>query len=204
MTGPVAPDSLRAALDSVFADRAYHWQGITDPMSWLARWFRALAGWIVGLHQARPWLYAAVMIVMVVLVIAIFVHIAWVAARTMRYATGPDASRAGAAPVVRDEAWFLALADGLARDGRAAEAVRTAFQALVLELARAGALRYHPSKTPREYLREARLPPDDRTRLSALVESLYRFAFAGAPCGPADYAEWRRRAAEGRWNAPAH
>ncbi|HEU5359062.1 MAG TPA: DUF4129 domain-containing protein [Gemmatimonadales bacterium] len=202
--GPVAPDSLRAALDSVFADRAYHWRGVTDPLGWLGRWFGALADWIMGLRQGQPWLYWAVLLALLTLVVGIFVHVAWVAARAVRYSTAADASYAGAAAEVHDEAWFLALADRLAGDGRSAEAVRTAFQALVLELTRAGVVRYHPSKTPREYLREARLPVEARARLGGLVESLYRFAFAGASCGPSDYAEWRRRAAEVRWDAPAH
>ena len=71
----------------------------------------------------------------------------------------------------------------LARAGRYAEALGQRFLALVLELDRRKALRFHASKTPAEYVGEARLTDRGRASLAGLVAQLYRHLFAAVPCG---------------------
>ena len=57
----------------------------------------------------------------------------------------------------------------------------------VLELDRRGALRFHPSKTPAEYLREAQLDAAGQSGLAELVWALYRHLFGGVPCAADDW-----------------
>ena len=103
----------------------------------------------------------------------------------------------------RDAAWFRTEADRLASAGRYREAVQADFLALVLTLDGWGAMHFHPSKTPAEYLGEPALRGEAREEFRDLVRQLYRIVFGGAACDAADYAEWRRRAAPERY-APAH
>src|SRR3989442_1145891 len=76
-----------------------------------------------------------------------------------------------------------ARAEELARAGRYAEALAYRFVALVLELERRRALAFHPSKTPAEYVGEARLDAAGRASLAELVARLYRPLFGGVPRG---------------------
>lgn len=191
------PDSLRATLDSVFAGPAYRWVERPHPFAWLRRWWDAALDGLRGLEAGHPAVYWAIVGVLVAVLVAIMVHVVVVAARTIRYATAAEATARAVAAPPRDAAWYRERAEQLARDGHAAEAVQAAFQALVLELSAAGLVRYHPSKTPREYLREARLATADRERLRGLVDAMYGYAFAGVRCGPGEYAEWRTAAAGG-------
>jgi hypothetical protein len=82
------------------------------------------------------------------------------------------------------------------------DALQLAFVGLALTLDARGLLRYHPSKTPAECVRDARLAGDDRERLRELVRSLYAHAFGGRPCGSEEYRRWRGVIA-GPWHAPA-
>ena len=66
----------------------------------------------------------------------------------------------------------------LANDGQSA---------LVLELERRKALRFHASKTPAEYVGEARLTDRGRASLAGLVAQLYRHLFGAVPCDAAEY-----------------
>lgn len=201
MSPPRSADSLQAALDRVFADPAYHWTSRPDPWSWLRRWWELASEWLRAVQVDHPTWYWLLLLLLIGALAAIFVHLIVVAVRTAQYATAADASRSGPAAPARDAAWFLAQADGLLREGRNVEAILAAFRALVVELAENGAVQFHPSKTPLEYLHEARLPPEQQDRLRVLVDAVYAYAFAGAPCGPADYLGWRARAREGSWRA---
>ena len=77
------------------------------------------------------------------------------------------------------------------------------FVALALTLEGQGLLQYHPSKTPAECAREARLAGSDRERLRDLVRSLYSYAFGGRSIAPDDYRRWRENGA-GPWHSPEH
>jgi hypothetical protein len=155
------------------------------------------------LQATNPLVFDLILWGSVALLVLVFVHVAWVFARTLRAASavGEAASARRPAPR-RDAAWYSREADRLAAAGRYAEALQAAMTGLALRLDASGAVRYHPSKTPSEYAREARLAPEDGQRLRALVRSLYRFAFAGAPCGEADYRRWRAET-EGPWHVAA-
>jgi hypothetical protein len=60
----------------------------------------------------------------------------------------------------------------------------------VLELERAEALRFHVSKTPAEYVGEARLDEPGRATFAGLVARLYRHLFGAVPCDETEYREF--------------
>jgi Domain of unknown function (DUF4129) len=200
---PVPPaDSLRAALDSVFAQPAYRWIERPAPLRWLALWWHRLGDWLAALQAGDPFLFRVLAIGLVVVLVLVFLHALWVVLRTVRAASAAEARGApGAIVVRRDAAWHLAEGDRLAVAGRYVDALQHAFLALALVLDGRGVVRFHPSKTPGEYAREARLPADERTRLRTLVGQLYAGAFGGAPVGAEDYRRWRDALTE--WHAPA-
>src|ERR1044072_6701792 len=84
-------------------------------------------------------------------------------------------------PVIRDARAHRALADELAAQGRYAEALGHLFLAVVLELDKRKAVRFHASKTPAEYVGEARLDATARSTLDTLVAPLYRHLLGGGP-----------------------
>jgi Domain of unknown function (DUF4129) len=61
---------------------------------------------------------------------------------------------------------------------------------VVLELDRAEALRFHASKTPAEYVGEARLDDMGRATFATLVARLYRHLFGAQPCDEMDYRDF--------------
>ena len=94
--------------------------------------------------------------------------------------------------MIRDARWYQRQAAELARAGRYPQAMQTLFLARVLRLDEQKIVRFHPSKTPGDYAREARLPAPERLAFSGLVGSLYRYAFAGDPCTPDDFRSWQQ------------
>lgn len=196
---PQAADSLRAVLDSVFTAPEYRWVERRESFNQIGRWLDAFQRWLADLHEAHPAAFRAVMLGMLLLVLAIFAHAAWVFAKSMRAAAARGGALPAAAGVRRDRAWFRREADRLALDGRYAEAVQADFLALVLALDERQRLKFHPSKTPAEYGYEARLDPGPREEFRHLIRTLYEFAFARRPCGAGEFAEWRVLAAPERY-----
>jgi hypothetical protein len=139
------------------------------------------------------------MIGLLVLVLAIFAHAAWLFLRTIRAGVRPGAGIPDAGSVRRDQSWYRREADRLAAEGRFAEAIQADFLALVLALDAWQLVRFHPSKTPAEYGREARLASLALEEFRALVLSLYGYAFARRPCGPGEFAAWRAMATPERY-----
>ena len=202
--GATVPDSLRATLDSVFADPAYRWVERPHPLAFLQRWWQALIAWLDGLQSLHPDFFFMLMAGVIVVLVAIVVHAGWIMVRTMRAARAPgEGTQAPDRGTVRGAAWYRSQADRLALEGRYAEAVQADFLALVLELDGRKVLRYHPSKTPSEYSYEAGLAPEARNAFRELVQLLYGYAFARRPCGPSDFAAWRLQAGAERF-AIAH
>lgn len=195
-------DSLRAVLDSVFAAPEYRWVERPETYAVLRRWMRAAQQWLLDVQETHPALFKLLLAGLVLLVIAIFLHAAWIFLQTVRAAGsgGPGATMAPAAR--RDQAWYRGEADRLAGLGRYAEAMQYDFLALVLALDAASLVRFHPSKTPGEYTREARLSPEARVQFRALVRDLYGYVFARRPCGLLEFEAWRALAAPERY-APA-
>ena len=188
-------DSLRAVLDSVFAAPAYRWIERPDPYGTLRRWFRIAQQWLFDLRDGNPLLFRLVVAGLIVLVLAAFAHAGWILYRTLRAAGRPLAPLPAGTEARRDESWYRREADRLAGAGRFAEAMQYDFLALVLALDRRALLRFHASKTPGEYAREARMAPESRERFRALVSSLYGYVFARRPCGAPEFTAWRGLAA---------
>jgi hypothetical protein len=202
--GGAVPDSLRATLDSVFADPAYRWVERPHPLAFLQRWWQALISWLDGLQSLHPDFFFMLMAGVILVLVAVVVHAGWIMVRTMRAARAPgEGTQAPDRGTVRGAAWYRSQADRLALEGRYAEAVQADFLALVLELDGRKVLRYHPSKTPNEYSYEAGLAGEARGAFRELVRLLYGYAFARRPCGPSDFAAWRLQAVAERY-ATAH
>jgi len=206
MTLPLAgaaqgSDSLRAVLDSVFAKPEYRWEYAIRTEGPLARLWRQTLNWLGNLQQSNPAAFRALFWVLVAALALILAHAAFTAWRTMRWATGPSSESADARLQLRDSAWFAEETRRLAQAGRYAEAMQTDFIRLILELDARRLIRFHPSKTPGEFAREVPAGPA-RERMQALVVTLYRYAFAREPCGPAEFASWRSASDTDRY-APA-
>lgn len=199
----LSDDSLRAVIDTVLSRPDYHWTDAGPRTNWLVQAFRDLVGWLDGLRSSNPTLFTVIIWGLIALLVAILVHGGFVMYRTVRgAAAAPDRGLDRAPGVVRDEAWYRAEAGRLARAGRFAEAMQASFAALIRRLDAGEVVRYHPAKTPREYVREARLSEPDRGRFQWLVQRLYACAYAGDPCGPAEYQDWLRASGEASGATP--
>jgi len=196
-------DSLRAVLDSVFSAPAYRWVEEPRPLATLRSWWGRLADWVSSVRSLHPVLFQLLALVLAAILVAILVHAGYVFQQTVRAAARRDPKTAlPSSPRRRDATWYLAAADQAAAAGRYRDALRLAFEALVLRLDAMDLLRWGPGKTARDYSREARLLPGDRERLVGIVGVLYRHVYSGAPCGAPEYAVLRG-AASGDWRAAA-
>lgn len=198
----IETDSLRAVLDTVFAGRDYRWESRPDPISTFARWMGALQRWLDQLRETHPLAFRWFLIGVLLVVLAIFAHAAWMFVRAVRSGARSAEGLPLGAVQRRDREWYRREADRLAGQGRYAEAVQADFLALVLALDARRLLKFHPSKTPAEYGIEARLAGPSREEFRELIRRLYGYAFARRPCGPAEFEEWRALAAPEHY-APA-
>jgi hypothetical protein len=198
------PAPYRAVLDSVFATEPYQWTPRSPVLRLISEWWDWLGAWIDGLKADNPLVFRFLLITVLLAWAGIFAHAAWLVWQTVRGASRAERVTALAVAGERHDAdWYSRAADRAAEEGRLAEALQLAFVALALTLEAGGLLQYHPSKTPAECAREARLSGAERDRLRDLVRSLYAYAFGGLPMGLEDYRRWRERGA-GPWHAPAH
>jgi uncharacterized protein DUF4129 len=197
----IPTDSLRAVLDSVFSAPVYAWVEEPQPLALVREWWGRLVNWITATRSLHPLLFQLLVFALAAVLVAILVHAGYVFQQTIRAAAGRDSKTLlQPAPVRRDAGWYLAAADQAAASGRYADALRLAFESLILRLDAMGSVRWGPGKTAREYAREARLLPLDRERLGGLVGVLYRHVYSGVPCGASEYAALRGAAA-GDWHA---
>ncbi len=195
-------ERLRAALDSVFAAPAYDWNERPNPFAIVSRAWDALMAWLARLQQEHPEAFSIVFWVLAAALLGLVLRAAWVVLRAFR-APPRDGEAGEPALRARDAAWYRAEAERLARAGHFVEAMQADFLALTLELDQRRLVRYHPSKTPQEYVREAALPDAARADLRDLVWTLYRHAFAREPITAGETAAWRARATPNHY-APAH
>jgi len=196
-------ERLRAALDTVFADRAYRWAREPAPSRLWREWWERLGDWLRSLRADNPLVFRLLILALLLALVLILAHAAWLVWRTVRGARSQDGGEAlVASGELRDAEWYGRAADRAAANGRLAEALQLAFVALALGLERQGLLQYRASKTPAECARDARLAPADRERLRGLVRTLYLHVFGGRPVAPEDYRLWRAAGAE-PWHAPA-
>jgi Domain of unknown function (DUF4129) len=203
----VPADSLRHVIGQVFARPEYQWVEGRRLMTWLARQWQNLIDWLNRLSAQHPIGFDIGLALVVVALAFLLVHIAYVMWRIVRPAARTGQGTPAAGPgVIADAAAHLAYADQLARAGRYAEAIGHRFVALVLELDRRKALRFHASKTPAEYVGEARLTEQGRASLAGLVAQLYRHLFAAVPCDAGVYQSFGDAAQElvrGQYVVPA-
>jgi Domain of unknown function (DUF4129) len=198
------PERYRAVLDSVFATEPYEWAPPPPVLRLLSEWWEWLSGWVHGLRADNPLLFRIFFLTVLLAWAGIFLHAAWLVWHTLRGAARAErASPLAVAGERHDADWYSRAADRAAAEGRLTEALQLAFVALALTLDQRGLLQYHPSKTPAECARDARLVPADRERLRHLVRTLYAGAFGGRAVAPEEYRRWRELG-EGPWHAPAH
>ncbi|HWC74058.1 MAG TPA: hypothetical protein VG454_08980 [Gemmatimonadales bacterium] len=171
----------------MFAQPDYQWVARREPLMWLRKLFIRFIDWIDSLSRSHPAGYNALLVVLIVVLVIVVGHIGYVIWRITRTAEHGTQGDGGTMGVVHDAAQHLARAEELARAGRYVEALGHRFLAVVLELDRAAALKFHASKTPAEYLWEVRLDEPGRESFRGLVSELYRHLFGAVPCGETEY-----------------
>lgn len=181
----------------MFQRPEYQWVQRQGLRAWLARQWQNVLDWLNRLAEQYPVGYNIGLALVVVALVVLVVHMGYVMWRIVRPSTRTGAAaKAGAAGRIVNAAAHLALAEELARAGRYAEALAHRFLAVVLELDRKKALRFHASKTPAEYVGEARLNDAGRASLASLVAQLYRHLFGAVPIDAAEYETFGAVAAE--------
>lgn len=182
------PDSVTRAVEEVFARPAYRWATQPSLQDWASDRVRGLLNWLAHFEQTSPGLFKLFLAALVLLLVALLVHIGYVLWRILRGTQAAAASTAHpAASRALTAAAHLARADELALAGSWPEALGHRFLSLLVELDGRRVLRFHPSKTPAEYLHEAKLEGGGREALADLVSRLYRHVFGAAPCDLAAY-----------------
>ena len=187
------PDSIRAALRAVFAGREYRWEGASTAWVWLMDRLVRLLEWLNELRISSPFRYYLLIASLVVILGALLAQLASIVRQSIRSRT-PAATTAPQSPT-RDARWHLAEAARLLAAGRIGEALAHRFIAMLQDLDQRGIVKFDVSKTPAEYVSEARLAPEARQELEALVESLYRHLFGGAVPDESTWVSFDRRAA---------
>jgi hypothetical protein len=183
----IPADSVRRVVGTVFAQRDYEWVARREPLRWLKQLWYSFLDWIDGFAQTNPFGYNALVVTLTLVLVVLLAHIAYVIWRVTRQSARTSRQDAGGGGIIHDAARHLARAEELARAGRYVEALGHRFLAVVLELDRAAALKFHASKTPAEYAWEVRLDDTGRASFRALVGELYRHLFGAVPCAEAEY-----------------
>jgi len=172
----------------VFSRTEFQWVERHRVLSWLIQQWNNFREWLNRLAEQHPVGYNIGLGFLSIVLVALVVHIGYVVWRIVRPGarTGMQAAASRPGNIV-NAAWHLARAEELARAGHYAEALAHRFLAAVLELDRIGALRFHASKTPAEYVGEARLDETGRASLAQMVAQLYRHLFGAVPCDEREY-----------------
>ena len=184
---PVPADSVRRALREVFARPEYQWVERKHPLQWLRDLWYSAIDWITGLSSRNPTLFGVLVVVLVIALVALLVHIGYVLWQVLKPRPAGSVASTAAGVVVLDARSHRARAEELARAGRYAEALGHRFLAVLLDLERANAVRFHASKTPAEYVGEVHLDDTGRATFASLVASLYRHLFGAVPCDESEY-----------------
>jgi len=181
-------DSLRRVVGQVFSRPEFQWVEGHRVLSWLLQQWDKFRDWLNRLAEQHPTGYNIGLGLLVIVLVVLVVHIGYVVWRIVRPGARTGARATTARPgIIVNAAWHVARAEELARAGHYAEALAHRFLAAVLELDRIGALRFHASKTPAEYVGEARLDELGRASLARLVTQLYRHLFGAVPCDEREY-----------------
>ncbi|HEU4884702.1 MAG TPA: DUF4129 domain-containing protein [Longimicrobium sp.] len=169
---------------------------------WRDFWMR-IGHWLGGLGDLRsesPVLYWLMIAVLVAAGLAILGYLLWSTLLRMeeRGSIAPAAVGRSAAPNARarSAAEWEDEARRAAGAGRYREAAVALYQALLLRLEAAGAVRYDPAKTPGDYRREARRDPRAAGALTAFLRGFEPAVFGGRTLDGEGY-ERLRTAASG-------
>lgn len=189
-------DSLRAVLRRVYASPEYEWEEPRDPLGFVRELYTALLDWLEAFQESHPVAYLVFLAVLTGLLLGILAHFGYLMWQALRPRAVGEREVIQKVQRPRDAAWHQEEAQRLVRDGRYTEALAHRFTALLLELDARKALVFHASKTPAEYVAEARLDEDGRSALTGLVGTLYGHLFGGAPCTLDEVQIFDRRAAE--------
>jgi len=169
-------------------------------------WWRELLSrighWLGGLGNLRgdtPVLYWLMIVVLVAAALAILGYLLWSTLLRMeeRGAIGTPAAARSATPNARarSAAEWEDEARRAAGEGRYREAAVALYQALLLRLEAAGAVRYDPAKTPGDYRREARRDPRAAGALTAFLRGFEPAVFGGRALDGEGYERLRTAAA---------
>jgi hypothetical protein len=185
-----SPDVLKTVLRRVFEAPEYDWGVRRDPLALVTQLLGRVRGWLQELEDAHPIAFAILVIALTLLLVLILVHLAYLAWRALHPEPVRAAGATAAATEARDAHWHLVRSRYLAEVGRYREAMAHRFVALLLQLDDRSVLTFRLSKTPAEYLREARLAESDRDTFSRLISDLYRHLFGGVPCHLVSLNDW--------------
>lgn len=195
--------AVAQALEQVYArpELAPRPPSPVDPLrEWIGRAWGAVGRFFTRLGELQgdtPWLYWLIVGGLVLLGVAIvgyFIH-QTVAGLGRTDARRPQEGGAdGGGARARSAPQWDALAARLAGEGRYREAALALYQALLLRLEAAGAVRYDPAKTPGDYRREAR-PHPTGSALAAFLRGFEPVAFGGRAIGEDGYLRLRAAAA---------
>ncbi|MGD8868190.1 MAG: DUF4129 domain-containing protein [Gemmatimonadales bacterium] len=192
----VPPDSIRAVVRGAMSRGEFNWRErpvIVDKLAELWRW---LMGRLEELGQIHPVAYWLIVAGLLAILMAILVHIGWTLSRAFRQPESVTAAEAPSTAALRDASWHRGEAERLRAAGRFIEALAHHFIALLLDLDQRKIVRFHPSKTPREYVDEAGLEPAGQAAFADLVSRLYGHVFGGVACSEDELDLFERRAAE--------
>jgi hypothetical protein len=200
--GSISADSVRAVVGTVMSRAEFEWREVPAVLERLAEAWRWLMSWLGGLSQLHPVAYWLLIAGSLLVLIAIFAHVGWTLKRAFRRPERGGSPEEAPTVVPRDAGWHREEATRLREAGRLIESLAHYFMALLLELDRREVVRFHPSKTPREYIEEVELEPVGRAAFAELVARLYAHAFGGVVCTEAELDAFARRAEElGGWVA---
>jgi hypothetical protein len=202
---PTEPQ-VRAALERVYArpELAPRPPGPLDGVrEALGRVLRRIGDWFGSFGDLRGespvvyWLVMGALIALGLAIIAYFIRNTLLRLGEQdaapRVARGPGAAidaRAQTAGEWEDEARRAAAA------GRYRDAAVALYQALLLRLEAAGALRYDPAKTPGDYRRETRRAPQAAGALTSFLRGFEPVVFGGRALDAAGYDRLRGAAGE--------
>lgn len=153
---------------------------------------------IGGLRSDSPVLYWLMVALLVAAGLAILGYLLWSTLMRMeaRGAIATPAARSAAPNArARSAAEWEDEARRAAGQGRYREAAVALYQALLLRLEAAGAVRYDPAKTPGDYRREARRDPRAAGALTAFLRGFEPAVFGGRALDGDGYERLRAAAA---------
>ncbi|HYK11914.1 MAG TPA: DUF4129 domain-containing protein [Gemmatimonadales bacterium] len=157
-------------------------------MAWLLDQFLRFVAWLHRIGGDHPMLYGIFFWSMVAVLVVLVVHIGYTLWVIYERTAHPKPQTPDAQAPARLPESPARRAEALARAGRFTEALAWRYIALVRELDHLHAVTAKDSKTPAEYVAEARLDDDGRATLAELVSALYRHLFGAEPCDAAGYA----------------